>query len=56
LNRALAGAAIQAAFERALVAIAAAGAARDHPLAAKYRLFAGGRWPLAVVAGSFHIF
>lgn len=54
LNRAMAGAAIQAAFERALVTAADAG--RDHPLAAKYRLFAGGRWPLAVAEGSFHIF
>jgi hypothetical protein len=54
LNRAMAGAATHAAFERALVA--AADAPREHPLAAKYRLFAGGRWPLAVVAGSFFIF
>lgn len=53
LNRAMAGAAIQAAFERGLVTIADAG--RDHPMAAKYRLLAGGRWPLAVVHGSFHI-
>lgn len=53
LNRAMAGAAIQAAFERALVAAADAG--RDHPLAAKYRLFAGGRWPLTAAEGSFHI-
>jgi hypothetical protein len=54
LNRAMAGAAIQAAFERALAAAAEAG--RDHPLSAKYRLFAGGRWPLAAAGGSFHIF
>ena len=53
LNRAMAGAAIQAAFERGLVTLS--GADRNHPLAAKYRLIAGGRWPLAVAQGSFHI-
>lgn len=53
LNRAMAGAATQAAFERALAVVA--GAPREHPLAAKYRLFAGGRWPLAVAGGCFFV-
>lgn len=53
LIRAAAGAAAMACHQVALVR--AAGAGPDHPFAAKHRLFAAGRWPLAIVGGTFHV-
>jgi hypothetical protein len=54
LNRAMAGAAIQAVYAMALV-VAAARDARSHSLAAKYRLFAAGHWPLVVLEGRYYV-
>jgi len=54
LIRVAAGAATQACYQAALAG--AAGGGGDHPFAAKYRLFAGGRWPLGVVGGAFYLF
>ncbi len=53
LPKVAAGAASQAAHGMALVL--AAGAAAHHPFAARFRLFAGGRWPLAAAGGLFHL-
>lgn len=60
LNRALAGAATQAAYGMALAVGVNAGAnasrdLSDDPLAAKYRLFAAGHWPLVVIEGEFYV-
>jgi hypothetical protein len=54
LTRVAAGAAAQACHQAALAL--AAGAAADHPFAIKYRLFAGGHWPLGIVGASFFVF
>jgi hypothetical protein len=54
LIRCAAGAATQAAYQAALVL--AAGADDDHAFAAKFRLFAAGRWPLGIVGQTFSIF
>lgn len=51
---AAAGAAAQAAYNRALAD--AAGADADHPFRLKFALFATGRWPIAVIGGTFHLF
>jgi hypothetical protein len=54
LARVAAGAAAQACHHAALAL--AAGAGPDHLFAAKYRLFAAGRWPLGVVGNIFFVF
>ena len=54
LNRAMAGAATQAAYGMALIA-GTGSDPRTHPLAAKYRLFAAGHWPLVVLEGRFFL-
>ena len=54
LSRVAAGAAAQACHQMGL-AIAAQGGA-EHPLAMKYRLFAGGRWLLGVMGGRCYLF
>lgn len=53
------GAAVAAAHGAALALIAARDPdfeAEDHPFAAKFRLFEFGRWPVAVIGGSFNLF
>ncbi|TNE35830.1 MAG: hypothetical protein EP348_08110 [Alphaproteobacteria bacterium] len=52
--RAIAGAAVQACHQAALVL--AAGAEDDHPFALKYQLFERGHWPIAITGRSFNIF
>jgi hypothetical protein len=54
LMRAAAGAAIQGAYQAALVL--AAGAEEDHAFALKFRLFEAGRWPLGIVGATFNLF
>jgi hypothetical protein len=54
LIRVAAGAAAQACHQAALAV--AAGAGGDHPFAIKYRLFAGGRWPLGFDGDRFVVF
>lgn len=54
LVRVAAGAAAQACHQAALARAAAAG--EDHAFAQKFRLYAGGRWPLGVVGGRFFVF
>lgn len=54
LIRCAAGAATQAAYQAALVL--AAGADDSHAFAAKFRLFAAGRWPLGIVGQTFNLF
>jgi hypothetical protein len=54
LMRAAAGAAIQVAYQAALVL--AAGAEEDHAFALKFRLFEAGRWPLGIVGATFNLF
>ena len=54
LIRVAAGAAAQACHQAALAI--AAGASADHPFAIKYRLFAGGRWPLGFDGDRFVVF
>lgn len=54
LARAAAGAAAIACHHRGLVL--AAGLGEDHPLAIKYRLFAGGRWLLGVFGERCYLF
>jgi len=54
LIRCAAGAATQAAYQAAL--LLAAGADDDHAFAAKFRLFAAGRWPLGIVGQTFNLF
>jgi len=56
LLRVAAGSAAQACYQAALLLAAGAGLASDHPFAAKYRLFAAGRWPLGIVAGRYYLF
>ena len=53
LPRVAAGSAAQAAHGMALVVAAKAG--DRHPFAARFRLFAGGRWPLGAAGGRFHL-
>lgn len=53
------GAAVQAANGAALALIAAADTdfdAENHPLAAKFRLFEFGRWPVSITGTSFNLF
>ena len=54
LIRAAAGSASMAAHGHALARLAGTGA--DHFFMRRYRLFEGGRWPLGVVDGAFHLF
>lgn len=54
LIRVAAGAAAQACDQAA--AALAAGAGPEHAFAAKYRLFAAGRWPLGVIGGRYRVF
>jgi hypothetical protein len=54
LTRVAAGAAAQACHQAALAL--AAGASDDHPFALKFRLYAGGRWPLGAVGAKFFLF
>jgi len=54
LVRVAAGAALLAAHQHALVALAGEGA--THFFAAKYALFAGGRWPLGYHRGRYVVF
>jgi hypothetical protein len=56
LTRVAAGAAAQACHQAALALAAGAGAGPDHLFAVKYRLFAGGRWPLGIVGDRFFVF
>jgi hypothetical protein len=59
LTRVAAGAATQAAYQAALALAAGAlatGTGSDHAFSIKYRLFAGGRWPLGLVGDTFHLF
>ncbi len=63
LTRVAAGAATQACYLAALATAARDPAAEppranddDHPFHAKYRLFAGGRWPLTIADDHFYIF
>ncbi len=54
LSNAAIGSAVQAAHQRALVL--AAGAESEHAFVPKFALFEHGRWPIAVVGGTFHLF
>ena len=54
LLQAAVGAAVQATHHRALVFSAAAG--DEHPFVEKFSLFESGRWPIAVVGSTFHVF
>ena len=54
LSNAAIGSAVQAAHQRAL--ILAAGAEPEHAFVPKFALFEHGRWPIAVVGGTFHLF
>jgi hypothetical protein len=54
LSRVVAGAAALACHQMGLAIAADAGA--DHPLAVKYRLFAGGRWLLGVMGDRCYLF
>ncbi len=54
LTRVAAGAASQAAYQAALARMAGAG--EDHAFAAKFRLFAAGRWPLGLIGSTFYVF
>jgi hypothetical protein len=54
LSRVAAGAAALACHQMGLAI--AADAAEDHPLAVKYRLFAGGRWLLGVMGDRCYLF
>ncbi len=54
LIRVAAGAAAQVCHQAALAI--AAGAGNEHPFAVKYRLFAGGRWPLGFDGDRFIVF
>lgn len=54
LLRAAVGAAVQAAHQRALLELA--GVDPDHAFAPKFALFEAGRWPIAVVGSTFHVF
>jgi hypothetical protein len=52
LIKSAAGAATQACHQMALARIAAAA---DHPFEVKFRLYEGGRWPLAIVRDTYYI-
>lgn len=54
LARVAAGAATEASYHWGLARIA--GADGGHAFAAKYRLFAAGRWPLGIAGGMLHLF
>lgn len=54
LIRVAAGAATQACHQAALAL--AAGAPDDHPFQIKFRLYAGGRWPLGAIGPRFYVF
>ena len=54
LIKSAAGAATQGCYQAALALAANAGP--DHPFTVKFRLFEGGRWPLGIVDGAFHLF
>ena len=54
LVRAATGAAVQVSHQRAL--LEAAAAPPDHPFVHKFALFEAGRWPIAVIGESFHLF
>ncbi|HYC13133.1 MAG TPA: hypothetical protein VEC75_02730, partial [Stellaceae bacterium] len=54
LSRVAAGAAAMACHQMGLVL--ACGLGEDHPLAIKYRLFAGGRWLLGLIGGRCYLF
>jgi len=54
LLQAAVGAAMQSAHQRALVEIAAGD--EDHAFRHKFALFESGRWPIAVVGATFHLF
>jgi hypothetical protein len=54
LHRAMAGAAVQACYGIGLV-VGTQSDTVTAPAAQKYSLFAGGRWPLALVEGAYHI-
>lgn len=54
LVRAAAGAASMAAHGRSLAVLA--GEFESHVFMRKYALFEGGRWPLGIVGGAFHLF
>ena len=54
LVRVASGAAAQACHQAALARAGGAGA--DHAFAQKFRLYAGGRWPLGVVGGRLFVF
>ena len=55
LVNAAAGAGVQACHNAALLLLAGR-AEDDHPFALKYRLFEGGRWPVALIGSSLHLF
>jgi len=54
LIRAAAGAASEALYLSELARLA--GESERHPFALKQSLFAGGHWPLGIVAGRYHVF
>lgn len=54
LIRAAAGAASEALYLAELARLAGEGG--QHPFALKQSLFAGGHWPLGIVAGQYHVF
>lgn len=55
LVNAAAGAGVQASHNAVLLLLAGR-ADETHPFALKYRLFEQGRWPVALIGSSFHIF
>lgn len=55
LVNAAAGAGVQACHNAALLLLAGR-ADDDHPFALKYRLFERGRWPVALIGSSLHLF
>lgn len=55
LVNAAAGAGVQACHNAALLLLAER-AEDDHPFALKYRLFERGRWPVALIGSSLHLF
>jgi len=55
LVNAAAGAGVQACHNAALLLLAGR-AEDDHPFALKYRLFERGRWPVALIGSSLHLF
>ena len=55
LIKSAAGAATQACHHAALARMAARAADDDDPFEVKFRLFEGGRWPLAIVRDTYYI-